>query len=159
MKKRLTREEQAAKMIEEHLRDKNVLEIACGRGLFSLAASETAKNVVCIDLDAFRLDDSVRACGSVKFKQMDATALQYDDGTFDTVVMYNAAAHLESVFPAVLRESLRVLKPGGHVFLLSSFSMDKGMIQERLPAVFEAENVHVMLRSDKTFLCADVWRE
>lgn len=41
---------------------------------------------------------------------MDAADKKYDNEAFDTVVIYNAIAHLNPVFPQVLKECDRVLK-------------------------------------------------
>ena len=111
--KKRSRVAQAARLLSPHLTGRDVLEIACGTADFSLAAAETARSVTAIDLDDCRLSPAVRSGGSVCFQRMDAAALSFPDGSFDTAVLYNALGHLTAILPAVLSEALRVLRPGG----------------------------------------------
>lgn len=58
--------------------------------------------------------------------EMDATALTFADNSFDVAV----ATYVMTVVPdprAVMLELARVLKPGGRLFVLSHFSVDKGV--------------------------------
>lgn len=112
--KKRSRVAQAARLLSPHLTGRDVLEIACGTADFSLAAAETARSVTAIDLDDCRLSPAVRSGGSVCFQRMDAAALSFPDGSFDTAVLYNALGHLTAILPAVLSEALRVLRPGAH---------------------------------------------
>lgn len=109
----MNRAERAVHMIREDISHKRVLEVACGCAVFSIAASAMAEQVFCIDLESFRLDKGLKDCPNVTFQRMDATALEYGDGSFDTVVIYNAAAHLESILPQVLFQCRRVVRREG----------------------------------------------
>ena len=53
---------------------------------------------------------------SISFREMDAHALDFPDDTFDTVSIFNGLHHMRDPV-AVLREGLRVLKPGGRIIL------------------------------------------
>ena len=83
---------------------KRVLEPACGCAEFSVAAATHAAEVVCFDLDDKRLDPTVRQILKLRFEIMDATAMRFPDGSFDTVVLYNAIGHLAHIAEPVLWE-------------------------------------------------------
>ena len=107
-----------------------VLDVGCGTGeitrrlaeLFSRASFDG------IDIDEAHLEKarvgSARFGSRVNFRVADATALPFDDATFDLAVcrhLLQAVADAE----AVLDEMLRVLRPGGRIHLISE---DYGMI-------------------------------
>ena len=103
--KKRSRVAQAARLLSPHLTGRDVLEIACGTADFSLAAAETARSVTAIDLDDCRLSPAARSGGSVCFQRMDAAALSFPGGSFDTAVLYTALGHLTAILPAVLSEA------------------------------------------------------
>ena len=83
----MTRAEQMVKRLETHLKDKVMLEVACGCGEFSLAAAGLAREIHCLDLDADRLLPGLKNCPNVVFDQMDAAAMTYPANCFDIVVL------------------------------------------------------------------------
>lgn len=128
----MRRVETSVRAMAADILDKAVLEVACGCGEFALCAAQNAASVAAIDLDDFRLLPEVRGSNKVAFQRMDATAMTYADGAFDTAVIYNAIGHLTEVLGPVLRECQRVLRPGGALYVVSSFSMDKAVIEDTL---------------------------
>ncbi|MFH2036007.1 MAG: class I SAM-dependent methyltransferase [Candidatus Zixiibacteriota bacterium] len=60
----------------------------------------------------------------IKFKQMDACNIEFNDSSFDTVSISNTFHHLNNI-PTVLSEMKRVLKPGG-LFIFYEMFLDKG---------------------------------
>ena len=58
----------------------------------------------------------------VRYRQMDAAKMQFEDAEFDTVCISNSLHHMPDL-PATLREMLRVLKPGGY-FIVSEMYRD-----------------------------------
>ena len=83
---------------------KRVLEPACGCAEFSIAATAHAAEVVCFDLDDQRLNPEATHTERLRFEIMDATAMHSPDGSFDTVVLYNAIGHLAHIAEPVLWE-------------------------------------------------------
>lgn len=128
----MTRVEKVVKNLHQDLENKSVLEVACGCAEFSIAASKVASHVDCIDLDSFRLRPEITQCANLHFQAMDATAMTFPDGSFNTVVLYNAIGHLEHILESVIQECLRVLRQVGNVYIISSFKLDQAVIRERL---------------------------
>ena len=143
----MKRVEQAIEHIAENISGKAVLEVACGCAEFSLAA----KSVDGIDLDYLRLPPSARKTEGFKFTVMDATNMAFAEGSFDTAVMYNAIGHLGAVLEKVLKECLRVTKPGGAIFVISSFRIDMPVIDEKLLPLLAKKRIAFAEESDGTF--------
>ena len=147
----MKRVEQAIEHIAESINGKAVLEVACGCAEFSLAAAQTVKSVDGIDLDYLRLPPSARKTEGFKFTVMDATNMAFPEGSFDAAVMYNAIGHLGAVLEKVLKECLRVTKPGGAIFVISSFRMDMPVIDEKLLPLLAKKQIAFAEESDGTF--------
>jgi SAM-dependent methyltransferase len=103
----------------------SVLELGCGYGRVAFRLAEVAAGVVGIDTSpeslslARRLAPSGSQC---RFERMDASALTFRDGAFDVVVCIQNGICAFAVDPeALMREALRVTRPGGRV-LFSSYS-------------------------------------
>lgn len=156
--KKRSRVAQAARLLSPHLTGRDVLEIACGTADFSLAAAETARSVTAIDLDDCRLSPAVRSGGSVCFQRMDAAALSFPDGSFDTAVLYNALGHLTAILPAVLSEALQVLRPGGALIVCSSFSLDKTAMEEHFLPLLSERGLPFSRREEGPFRILGIFR-
>lgn len=107
---------EALNQIVHSIECKNVLEIACGSGEFSLEAAQYAHSVTCIDLDDSRLLPSVRNAENIVFLLMDAINLQMASDSVDVIVFYNAPAHVENELEKILNECYRVLRKRGAIF-------------------------------------------
>lgn len=149
---KMSRVSDAVKHIEDSIKNMRVLEVACGCADFSLEASKYASNVVCIDLDDFRLNQCILECQNVLFFQMDAKNLQFPDASFDTVVMYNAIFHLKEIIRPTLCECFRVLHTKGHIYYISSYKMDKRIIKEELIPHLVSSQIDYTFDEDKTFM-------
>ena len=147
----MKRAEQALAHIAENIRGKDVLEVACGCAEFSLCAAKTAESVTGIDLNYMRLPPQARKTEGFTFVIMNATNMSFADESFDTVVMYNAVGHLCAVLEKVLKECLRVTKPGGAIFVISSFRTDMPAIDEKLLPLLAKKQIAFAEESDGTF--------
>jgi SAM-dependent methyltransferase len=103
----------------------SVLELGCGYGRVAFRLADIAAGVVGIDTSleslslARRLAPSRSRC---RFERMDASALTFEDGSFDVVVCLQNGICAFAVDPEkLMREALRVTRPGGRV-LFSSYS-------------------------------------
>lgn len=110
---------------------KEVLEAACGTAEFSLSVAAYAKKVTCIDIDESRLDRLVREQENICFRVMDAAKMDFGDAVFDTVILYNALYHIKGQYDEILAECRRVLKPEGHILLISTWKMDLALMREK----------------------------
>ncbi|MCH9035880.1 MAG: class I SAM-dependent methyltransferase [Chloroflexi bacterium] len=100
-----------------------VADIGCGSGRYSqqlFLHLGPAIKLVCVDVNRAMLDELNWAIDpamdpSVESIQASANALPFDDGTLDVITTFNAIHHFDVA--GFLRESRRVLKKDGKVFL------------------------------------------
>jgi ubiquinone/menaquinone biosynthesis C-methylase UbiE len=95
----------------------DILEVAAGTGVVTraMAALMPDARIVASDLNQPMLDRAARMMGpgaNVTWRQADALALPFDDGSFDTVVCQFGAMFFPDKVRAY-REARRVLRPGG----------------------------------------------
>ncbi|MBO7566563.1 MAG: class I SAM-dependent methyltransferase [Bacteroidales bacterium] len=97
----------------------NVLECACGTGMFSLPIAKRCKCLTATDFADKMLRQAREKCKdlpNVLFELADITKLQYADETFDKVVAANVI-HLLDNPSAAMAELMRVCKKGGVVII------------------------------------------
>ena len=115
-------------LLSDDIQDKNILEVACGCADFSVSAARYAHKVSCIDIDDSRL--SVALPHNVCFELMDAAQMSYSDSSFDTVVLYNAFSHVYSQWDSIKDQCMRVLKPSGVIYIVSTWKLDIALMTE-----------------------------
>lgn len=147
----MTRVQSVVKTIQADITGKDILEVACGCAEFSICASKDAASVRCIDLDAFRLREEIQGCSNVTFEIMDATAMGYQDQSFDTVIIYNAIGHLSEIIEPILRECRRVARQNGAIYIISSFKMDKNIIATKVLPFLQENHTAFAQIEDKNF--------
>lgn len=100
------------------LRDKAVLDVACGRGewLALLGAGGTAR-VAGIDLSQRAIDSCRRRMPQGEFHCGPAETLPFADASFDLVTCMGSLEHFLDK-PGALREMLRVSRPGARFLIL-----------------------------------------
>ena len=103
---------------------KSVLEIGCGQGLDAQKIAEVCREYVGIDLSEASVEAARREVirrappeVDVKFLVDDAESLGFKDAEFDFVYSCGVLHHTPD-FDAALNEALRVLAPGGDLFLM-----------------------------------------
>ena len=108
---------------DDMFQGKTVVDIGCGAGGKSLYyASRGAKEVIGVEIlekyraEATALAEELGLADKFRFVCADAAALPFDSGTVDTVIMNDAMEHVAEP-EAVLREVLRVLAPGGRLYV------------------------------------------
>jgi SAM-dependent methyltransferase len=99
-------------------RGTKVLDVACGTGVVALTAARVGAKVTALDLTpeliARAKENAALVGAEVGWHQGDAEALPFADGAFDTVV--SQFGHMFAPRPeVVVKEMLRVLRPGGTV--------------------------------------------
>jgi ubiquinone/menaquinone biosynthesis C-methylase UbiE len=99
-----------------------ILEVGPGTGYYTLDVAEWVKpdgQVDVLDLQQEMLDHTMRRAGerglaNVTPTQSDATAMPYEDGTYDAAFLVTVLGEIPDQDTA-LRELARVLKPGGRL--------------------------------------------
>lgn len=108
-----------------------VLEVGVGTGL-SLESYPTDVSVTGVDLsesmlaEAEQLIDS-RGWNHIKVMPMNAEALTFEDATFDVVTSFHTIS-VVSHPEAMMREIVRVCKPGGRILMINHFRSDNPII-------------------------------
>jgi len=99
----------------------NILDVACGTGkaLRSMAALAPSGRLAGLDMSE-KMIEQARSLASdipnLEFHVGSADCLPFEEGTFDHVTAMNAFHHFPDQMKA-LQEMVRVLKPGGHVYI------------------------------------------
>ena len=92
---------------------KTILELGCGTGQLALRLKDNAKSYEATDFSKAMIKHALkREIKGASFKVMDATALEYEDESFDTIIIANVL-HIVPEPEKILLEAYRVLKPGG----------------------------------------------
>jgi ubiquinone/menaquinone biosynthesis C-methylase UbiE len=104
-----------------------VLDIGTGRGNFIPVISEcfnSFSEIIGIDTNDKALSAARESFNDerIKFVNMDAANMKFDDGSLDTVCISNTLHHIPDMHK-VLNEMMRVLKPGG-LFIVSEMFCD-----------------------------------
>ena len=103
-----------------------VLECACGTGMFSLPVAKKCRRLTATDF-ADKMLRQARKKGkdlsNVVFEKADITNLRYGDETFDKVVAANVI-HLLDDPAAAMSELMRVCKKGGAVIIPTYITED-----------------------------------
>lgn len=136
---RIIPEETNRKFYFEHLKPyefmkdaavgKKVLEIGCGDGYGSAYLAKIAKEVVSIDYeeDVILKAKTKYNIANLRFLNMDATNLQFEDSIFDIACSFQVIEHIpEEKLLDYLSEIKRVLKKGG-TFYLSTLNLEHTM--------------------------------
>ncbi len=89
-----------------------VLDVASGPGYVAAAAAQRGAQVTALDFSDAMVEMARTQNPGIEFREGDATALSFADGSFDAVVMNFGMLHLARPERAV-SEALRVLRPGG----------------------------------------------
>ncbi len=138
----------------------SVLEVGVGTGL-ALADYGRHLDIVGIDLSPEMLDKAREKVAEENLRnvtglyEMDASALTFADGSFDTVV----AMYVITVVPdpeKVMRELARVTKVGGQVVLVNHFSQEEGVrgwVERRMAPFADKLGWHPVFDVDRVMIC------
>ncbi|MDE6658860.1 MAG: methyltransferase domain-containing protein [Eubacterium sp.] len=104
----------------EQNRNLKILEIGCGPGALAGALHRWYPNaeITAIDRDSEFIRFAKEHESGIKFAEGDATALPFENNTFDVTISNTVSEHIEP--SKFYGEQLRVLKPGGICLVLSS---------------------------------------
>lgn len=89
-----------------------LLDVACGPGYAAEAARLLGATPIGVDFSSEMIRLARQRCPEIEFRVGDAQALDFEDNSFDAVVMNFGVLHL--AYPeAAFAEARRVLRPGG----------------------------------------------
>ncbi len=108
------------------------LDAGAGAGALAFALASLVREVVAVDLEPALLDEGRRrAPANVSFVEADATALPFDDASFELTGTLRTLHHVER--PAlVVSELARVTAPGGTVLVVDQLAPDDPAAAEQL---------------------------
>ena len=90
--------------------DRDVLEVGCGTGMILKEIQPIARRAIGIDISSGMLSQAESR--GLEVLEASATALPFEDSSFDVVYSFKVLAHVENIELA-LQEIARVLRPGG----------------------------------------------
>lgn len=106
-------------------KDSKILDIGCGFGTFVLVCRMEGYKAYGIDSGNYEIEfakkrakKSMPQTGEEIYKISNAENLPFADNCFDIVTLWNILEHVTD-YRAVLKEADRVLKKGGHIFVIS----------------------------------------
>lgn len=104
------------------VRGKTILEVGCGYCYHTRRLARSELSITAVDFSLPALEAAERTLsesglsGKVNLQQADATALPFEDESFDHVLIWGVLMHIPEVEKA-LREAARVLKPAGKLVI------------------------------------------
>ena len=99
-----------------------ILDVGCGSGaglLQFVRLGFNPTNLVGIDSDSSRIEEGKLFLPGIDLRVADATAMPFDDGSFDLVFESTMLGTLESqsLLASIASEMIRVTRSGGHIML------------------------------------------
>ena len=114
-----------------------VLEFGCGNGRYTRAILDRADAIVATDYSTEMVEATARLLADYKHvtvAQADCHETDYEDMSFDTVMMANLI-HVIDRPEIVIQEAKRLLKPGGRL-IITAFSIEGMSLWNKLGLVY-----------------------
>ena len=89
-----------------------------------MGIKKKARKIVAIDVSVDHVLEENLKDGNVEFIEMNASSMGFDDGCFQTIVFFNALAHIQKDLHGILTECLRILKKEGSILFITTWKLD-----------------------------------
>jgi ubiquinone/menaquinone biosynthesis C-methylase UbiE len=99
------------------VKNKIVLDLACGQGYFTRLFAEAGAQIAGIDVSTTLIRRARELSPKISYTAGKADQLPYEKDIYDTIISVLAFQNIETV-PAVFKESFRVLKKGGQLVIV-----------------------------------------
>lgn len=135
-------------LLDEVVKEKLVLDAACGSGYGSYIISRNARMVIGIDISKEAVDFCKQnyTNSNLKYMQMSVAKMDFEDNTFDVVVSFETIEHLPYTLQCdFLKEITRVLKKDG---LLIISSPDRNVRRIMYHGVNNPYHIHEFLHDE-----------
>jgi len=121
------------------LSNKSLLDIGCGRGGGALVYKNhtNIKNISACDINPLSIEFCKTSYTGIDFKVCNATALQYNDQSFNIITNVESA-HCYSNFEKFISEVHRVLAPGGVFCYTDIFGDDTSRGVSRITTLYQS---------------------
>jgi ubiquinone/menaquinone biosynthesis C-methylase UbiE len=134
------------------VRGRTLLDLGCGMGTFTLEAAGRGARALGIDMMPAALKAAARVAAEervqdARFALGDVARLPVRTGAADVVLAADLTEHLDDdTFNAMLTETRRVLKPGGHIVL---YTPEASHVFERLrdSGIMKQDPSHIAVRT------------
>ena len=144
---------EAVRALVEPQPGQRVLDLGCAAGAVSHFLSTLGCETVGVDAEPLAVDKARELFPDLHFQLANVARLPFDEASFDKSVAADLVEHLDDeTFRAMLRETRRVLRPGG---TLSIYTPNPKHPIERLKSrnLILAENpTHIGLRDEETLV-------
>jgi ubiquinone/menaquinone biosynthesis C-methylase UbiE len=99
-------------------RGKRILDLGCGTGYGTHILSKSAKEIIGVDIAKEAVDYAKKnyANSNLRYGQMDAIQIDFEDNSFDTVVSFELFEHVHDQ-EMLLRQAKRVLSDDGKLII------------------------------------------
>lgn len=105
-------------IVKNYIKDKIVLDIACGEGYGSALLAENAMQVYGVDIDEMTVNSASKKYVKKNLNYLvgDVTKISFDDNSIDVIVSFETLEH-HNKHEEMMQEFKRVLKPDGILVL------------------------------------------
>lgn len=101
------------KILKNQVKNKKVLDLGCGSGIFTKKLKQLGARVVGLDLSKSLIDIAIRENPKIDFYVADSRKTQFNNSQFDIISSSLMIHYLKNLDP-VFKEANRILKKNGH---------------------------------------------
>lgn len=135
---------------------KNILDIGCGKGTFLNMLQKHKKNTYGVDLDSNAVE--ILKKHGHKATKGDIFDANFENASFDTITLFSVFEHIDNPID-LIEELYRILKPSGHLIMVTPNSSSKLSIQNKnlwvgfdLPRhviLYSSQSINILFNENK----------